>query len=520
MGIMEKTTLLENSFSCLDFGVISKLLQSSYDLLHRGLELRDPQGKILLSFPQSDIPLYGEVHYQGDFQPVLRSGEIQHLVLDNNQSLVALPIIQEGQFFGSLLVCDHFEDEQCQSWTKLPQCIKFYQGIIDLIAKEYSSQMETFSLSEELALRYEELNLFYKVGEWLGGVQETEESLRLIIEKTTETLEADHGFITLPAKGIFMAEGIFEGCNSLLNKELILKKLGQDLLEVFSANELVILEMKDEEPRLSSYLDPSLQNLVAVPIKLNGLRQGALGICCTKQEVQKKFTTGDVRLLHSMAEVVSILLKNTELYQNLKTFLVNVVKCLVSAIEAKDIYTRGHSERVNAVSLLMADHLNMPAKEKESLNWASMLHDIGKIGIPEAILTKPGKLTDSEWEEIKKHPERGYIILKPIQGFQSSLDGVRLHHERFDGRGYPQGLAGEAIPLAARIIAVADTYDAITSNRAYRKGLSHEQAVNEIRRVAGTQLDPDLVKVFLEMIREKGQGALPLDHLGCYQHED
>jgi len=200
-----------------------------------------------------------------------------------------------------------------------------------------------------------------------------------------------------------------------------------------------------------------------------------------------------------MAEVISILLSNTELYYNLKTFLITVVKCLVSAIEAKDMYTRGHSERVNQISMLIADRMDLPQSFRENLNWASILHDIGKIGIPEKILTKQGRLNDEEYAEIKKHPERGYIILKPIQGFQASLDGVRFHQERYDGRGYPSGLKGKEIPLSARIIAVGDTYDAITSDRAYRKGRSHQEAVAEIKRVAGTQLDPDIVNVFLDV---------------------
>ncbi len=495
---MEKISPTEKKYCCLDYHSIAQLLESSFRLLGQKLELRDARGNPVIVYPAASKPDLPTIIYQ-DLHNQLTAGKTQKCTF-NNKLIIGLPILRESHFMGSLIIVGEnnsgFDTES----------IKFYQVITDYIAKEFTSQIEVNSLSEELAIRYEELNLFYKVGEWLKGVQETEESIQLIIDKITETLEVEHGFITLPNKEIFTASGTLENCQGAQNNTH-LKKLGKELLKIFSINKLIILNQVDEHPILKNYFPPS-SSLVAVPITINGIHQGALGICCMLEIQHKKFTTGDVRLLYSMAEVISILLKNTELYQNLKTFLVTVVKCLVSAIEAKDIYTRGHSERVNCISSLIANYMELPQKVKESINWASMLHDIGKIGIPEAILTKPGRLTNEEFDEIKKHPERGYIILKPIQGFKPALDGVRFHQERFDGRGYPKGLKGKQIPLGARIIAIADTYDAITSSRAYRKSLSHEEAIAEIRKVAGSQLDPDLVKIFLELVESKGQQIL------------
>jgi len=500
--------------------LLGKLLESCSRLLHQDLELRDPEGRVILAYPSSEAPFLSETEFQDLFGQELSRGEEKRVLTHENRCLLGLPVMRDGSWLGALLISG--QREMCSpasDSTSLTESIRLYQVITDFIAKEYTSQLEIHSLSEELAIRYEELNLFYKVSDWLKGVQEADESIHLIVDKITDTLEVDYGFITLPLKEIFAESGSLDNWpGSLSETDALsssfpfqghgyLKKLGMEFIRIFSDREFIILDQAHKDRDLKAYFPPQV-SLIAVPITMNSSRQGALGIACVLGVRPKRFTTGDVKLLHSMAEVVSILLKNHELYQNLRTFLVSVVKCLVSAIEAKDIYTRGHSERVNHISMLLANHMDLPQNVKESINWASILHDIGKIGIPEAILTKPGKLTDQEYAEIKKHPERGFIILKPIPGFQPALDGVRYHQERYDGRGYPKGLRGKKIPLGARIIAIADTYDAITSDRAYRKGLSHEEAIAEIKKAAGSQLDPDFVNIFLDLVRSKGPQVL------------
>lgn len=214
------------------------------------------------------------------------------------------------------------------------------------------------------------------------------------------------------------------------------------------------------------------------------------------------FRRSELRLMSSMAEQLAMVIANTDMYDDLEVFVINVVKSLVYAIETKDEYTRGHSERVNRYAMLMATRLRLDEKQSKSLHWASMLHDIGKIGIPETILNKPGALTDAEYRIITSHSNKGCDILKPLEQLSTSLSGVMHHHERYDGQGYPHGLKGEDIPMLGRIIAVADTFDAITSNRAYRPGKTAKEALEIIEKVAGTQLDPDLVDVFKEVIEE------------------
>ena len=211
------------------------------------------------------------------------------------------------------------------------------------------------------------------------------------------------------------------------------------------------------------------------------------------------FRRSELRLLNSMAEQIAVVITNSDLYRDLERFVINMVKSLVFAIEAKDDYTRGHSERVCRYSLLMAERLGLDEEQKKVLQWASILHDSGKIGIPESILNKPKGLEDEEYQIIKNHPMKGHTILEPLEQLASSLPGMLHHHERYDGTGYPQGLKGKEIPLEARIIAVADTFDAITSDRAYRPAKSPEDALAAMQEVAGSQLDPDLVKVFKEV---------------------
>ena len=151
----------------------------------------------------------------------------------------------------------------------------------------------------------------------------------------------------------------------------------------------------------------------------------------------------------------------------------------------------------------MAKKLKLPPQEIESIEVAALLHDIGKIGVQKSILNKPGKLNNEEWREVRRHPEFSYKILKEVNFPWDVKPTIYAHHERYDGKGYPAGLKGEKIPLGARILAVADTFAAMTSDRAYRKGLSKEVAIEELKRVAGTQLDPELVKVFIEMLMSK-----------------
>jgi len=182
--------------------------------------------------------------------------------------------------------------------------------------------------------------------------------------------------------------------------------------------------------------------------------------------------------------------------REVESLLVATVGALANSIEARDPYTRGHTDRVARIALAMCARLGWDEKRLQIARMGALLHDIGKIGVPDAILRKPGRLEEDEYALMKKHAEIGAQILHGIDALAPAIPFVIAHHERWDGRGYPYGLAGEAIPLEGRLLAIADSFDAMTSRRAYRVQIPLEEAAAEVRRCAGTQFDPHMVEVF------------------------
>jgi len=195
--------------------------------------------------------------------------------------------------------------------------------------------------------------------------------------------------------------------------------------------------------------------------------------------------------------------KYKELYEKsleLQKHYVDTISALIRAIDAKDHYTQDHSLKVSHIAEAIAKELGLASKKIESIQQACKLHDLGKIGIKDGILLKPGKLTDEEWEEIKKHPILGAEIIKPLTFLSDVAVLIRQDHERWDGKGYPDGLKGEGIDIGARVIMVADTYDAIVSGRSYKEPLSKHEAIEKIRKNSGTQFDPKVVEAFLKVV--------------------
>lgn len=188
-----------------------------------------------------------------------------------------------------------------------------------------------------------------------------------------------------------------------------------------------------------------------------------------------------------------------QLYKDLLTSYVSTIKVILKALDSRDAITSGHSQRVADYSNAMGEKLGFSSIERRHLELAALLHDIGKIGVSEYILGKPGRLTDQELFMIKKHPEIGGHIIKEVEFLKPTVPSILHHHERFDGKGYPDGLAGDDIPLPARIISVTETYDYLTSDLSYRKALSREQAFEELKRVSGSQFDPEIVSTFMRV---------------------
>ncbi len=236
----------------------------------------------------------------------------------------------------------------------------------------------------------------------------------------------------------------------------------------------------------------AVSTAISVPLFLRNEMIGVLN--ADKRRSGGRFDAHQLKLLYIFASQVAVSVENVRLHENLKEKLLNAVSTLAMALEAKDPYTRGHSQRVSHYSVQIAHELGLDERETEVIRIAGILHDIGKIGIRDEILHKEGKLTEEEWKQIRKHPEVSVSILSRIPDLKGIIKIIRHHHEHYDGKGYPSGLAGEQIPLGARILAVTDMLDALISDRPYREKITFMEAVEEIRKVSGTQLDPRIVE--------------------------
>jgi putative nucleotidyltransferase with HDIG domain len=246
-----------------------------------------------------------------------------------------------------------------------------------------------------------------------------------------------------------------------------------------------------------------------MPLRIRGMVFGML-ILATRNK-NADFTEKDLYFLNVLGEKAASSIENLALYENIHQNLFSTLYAFVEAIEARDVYTKQHSARVTRYSVIMARAIGCSEEQAQVLNVAGYLHDIGKIGIPDEILLKPGKLTDEEYQVIKRHPIIGSSIIGHFSMWLEEQKIVRCHHERWDGRGYPDGLVHQEIPFLSRIVALSDVYDALTSDRSYRRKLSEAAAIEIINQNSGSQFDPEVVAIFMDLIR---QGKISSDEKG------
>ena len=351
-------------------------------------------------------------------------------------------------------------------------------------------QAENLRLKEALSL--------YKVSEAIAASLSLDEVMRTVTDSAIHEVDADQVVVVL-ADG----EGGFYERTCELHPDFR-PRSGVGKLDVEALGEY----FREDRPlrvhgnQTKEFLadvpdDVAPHSLIATPLSMRQRTLGYLGVVSYTRG--KKFDEGQRKMLRMVGNRAAAAIENARLYEDLKATFQQTIKGLASAIDKMDRYTAGHSERVAAYAQILAIKLGLGEEEVEIVRQAALMHDIGKIGCV-MNLNKPGKLSQEEYEIFKKHPGYGRDILEPITFLHPLIPGVHLHHERWDGRGYPLGMKAQEIPLIARIISVADTYDAMTSDRAYRKALPHEVAVNEILRCSGSQFDPDCAHPFLEAI--------------------
>lgn len=269
---------------------------------------------------------------------------------------------------------------------------------------------------------------------------------------------------------------------------------------VVNSGQPVLTTNAQEDPRfgrITSVITYSLRSILCVPLTAKGT---LIGVIYADNKVKEAtFEERDCDLLTAFANQAAVALENARLYENLSAAYHETVDALVGALDARDRETEGHTRRVVQYSLLLADCLGLSAEEKLDLKRGALMHDIGKLSIPDAILLKAGPLTAEEHAVMRRHTENGLHMLEGIEFLHGAVGIISAHHENFDGTGYPLGLKGEAIPLGARIFAVADAFDAITSDRRYRQARSYQDARREIVLMKGKQFDPNVVEAFLSI---------------------
>jgi len=249
---------------------------------------------------------------------------------------------------------------------------------------------------------------------------------------------------------------------------------------------------------------PPLRNFLAVPIRVNGDVRGELLVA----NKASPFGAEDEACLATLAGFIGPVITNHQLMLQIRQGYLGAVEALVKAVEAKDPYTKGHSERVARFAVAIAREMGLASEQVEDIKIGAMLHDVGKIGVPEVIINKTDKLTEDEWEVIRDHPKVAAQILDPFNTSKDVLAMVYHHHERYDGKGYPAGLKGDDIPLAARILKVADSFEAMTSGRPYRSAKTRSEAVQELKTYSGSHYDPTVVSALLRVLaREWGPTA-------------
>lgn len=371
---------------------------------------------------------------------------------------------------------------------------------------DLASELEGKNANLEQAV--ERLQSLYKMGLAINSTMELSSLLNTLSRRAMETLNGQVGYILmLNDKTGNLLIGGAAGLSDEYDRELeISLKPGGVTYWVVNNNKPLLLENLDTSREFTkmSRLGFIRESIICAPITEHNKVIGTITIANPIDG--SSYNNSDLDLLATIATQASVAIRNARLYEEQEVTYLNTVQALVSAIEASDAYTRGHSERVTRYSLALAKQVNLDADSFKRLEQAAVLHDIGKIGIDINLLHKKEKLTQADFDVLKLHPSIGVRILEPIRFMDPIRDIIEQHHERYDGKGYPKGLSGEEWLLEAKILAVCDTYDAMTSDRPYRTALPHEVAIQEIRDHSGTQFDPDVAAAFVAMCDE---GRLP-----------
>jgi HD-GYP domain-containing protein (c-di-GMP phosphodiesterase class II) len=352
----------------------------------------------------------------------------------------------------------------------------------------------------------ERLASLSQLGQILNSTLDHKEIRRRAMEAATQLMKAEVGSLLL----INEDKGQLNFEVALGDREEDIKTIPLNFGEgiagwVAQYGKPLVVNSPREDSRFFKGVDERTEfktrNIICVPIKV---KEKVIGVLEAINRQKGRFDKEDLFLLTSLADQVAIALDNSRLYQELEEMFFQTAESLADAIEKRDPYTGGHTQRVTLYSQAISKYLQLKPLERKWLKITSALHDIGKIGIEDHILKKPETLSSEEFDIIKRHSMIGVEIIEHIQQLKESIPGVKYHHEYVNGKGYPDGLKGEEIPILAKIVAVADTYDAMTTDRPYRKAMEEMVAIEELKRCSGTQFDREVVEAFMQAY-QKGE---------------
>ena len=389
------------------------------------------------------------------------------------------------------------ESELTAFLTQMPYCHhQFLEQHLNLacerIAKQRSAtipeHLDVDTLVQQLEHTHEEIGLLHSLTQNMQISRSPSELAELALERLSGVMHAQCHAIWLDPvddKPVFLLQG-----EPIATEDDVAR-----LVSRFDDHDWTRPLIKNSIPgTLLGSEFPALRNFCLLPILEGNRRFGWMFSCNLRG--RHEFSFVEASLLTSVVSLLATHNRNIDLYNQHEDLLLCFVRSLVSSLDAKDPYTRGHSERVALIAQRLGAQLHLPEEDLRDIYLSGLLHDIGKIGVDDQILRKPGQLTREEFDQVKKHPIIGYNILAGLKNLRRVIPGVRHHHESWNGKGYPDGLAGDVIPLMARIMAVADSYDAMGSDRPYRQGMPLEQLEEILQRGAGHQWDPRVVAAY------------------------
>lgn len=420
----------------------------------------------------------------------------------DTKSALLLPLVSKNEAIGVVTL------GEVRSWERTPfsaKKIEFYQTLMNQAA----IAIENAQLYERTEGHVKELSAMHKISQAFTSTLDYQEVVSVVAQRVGTLIGAQFASVLLPddedrhlnivASYNLSAEYVWT-VNRKRKIPIGFGPIGMAFSQnkAFAVNDVTSDDTYAQWKHVASIQGYS--SLVALPLLAKGQ---SIGVICIYFADPRELMPNEMNLLTTAANEAAIAIENSRMYENLQDAFVGTIRSLAETIDAKDTYTRGHSERVSLYAEAIARGLGLNGPELQTIRYAGYLHDVGKIGIPDAILSKPGKLTIEEFNIIKKHPVLSEKILTPVNFPFPVQSIVRHHHERYDGKGYPDGLGGEENPLGARILFVADAYEAMTSDRPYRKALSTQMALGELERNTGTQFDPRVVEVFARIIRSE-----------------